>query len=97
MDELTNTHTLKTKPLHQLGFFTMKCRGLYKSRYDLQQAIHSHRPDILVFTETKLKISESRLWLDGAIRPASLKFIRDGHLHIMMILVEEPWFACAKR
>ena len=61
IDKLTNTHTPNTKPLHQLGFFTMDVRGLYKSKYDLQQAIHSHRPDILVLTETKLKSSESRL------------------------------------
>jgi len=64
-------HPSKTptaKPLSQLGVFTMNVRGMFKSRYDLQQAIHQHIPDIMVLTETKLRNTKSKLWMDGLMK-----------------------------
>ena len=46
----------------------MNVRGMFKSRYDLQQAIHQHKPDIMVLTETKLRNTKSKRWLDGLLK-----------------------------
>jgi len=49
-----NNKTNQTKPITQTHIYTLNVRGLYKSRLDVQQALHCHKPGILVLTETKL-------------------------------------------
>ncbi len=43
-------------------------RGLYKSRLDIQQALHCHKPDILDLTETKLDNLKRRPWLNDLLK-----------------------------
>eukprot|EP00983_Pelagomonas_calceolata_P036890 1134792-Pelagomonas_calceolata.AAC.1 len=48
---------------------TMNVRGLFKSHWDLRQAIATHNPDILVLTETKLRRSNKpRPWLESLLK-----------------------------
>jgi len=43
-------------------------RGLYKSRLDIQQALHCHKPDTLVLTETKLNNLRKSPWLNELLK-----------------------------
>jgi hypothetical protein len=79
--------TPTTKPLSQLGVLTMNVQCIFKSRYDLQQAIHQHKPDIMVLTETKLRNTKSKLWMDGLMKT----------YNPLPILREALWSVCAKR
>jgi len=56
-----NNKTNQTKPITQIHVYTLNVRGLCKSRLDIQQALHCHKPDILVLTETKLNNLEEGL------------------------------------
>jgi len=60
--------TNQTKPITQIHIYTLNVRGLYKSRLDIQQDLHCHKPDILVLTETKLNNLRRRLWLNNLLK-----------------------------
>jgi len=47
--------------------YTLNIRGLYKSRLDIQQALHCHEPDILVLTEMKHTDLRRRPWLNDLL------------------------------
>jgi len=46
----------------------LNVRGLYKSRLDIQQALHCHKPGTLVLTEAKINNLRIRPWLNDLLK-----------------------------